>query len=231
MNNNLAAVIPVRMNSSRMSKKVLQELKPGISLFKNKILQLQKVLVNEDIIVNSESEILLEIADKIGVVCHQREPYYSDGHEASFSDVILEVIKNIEHEHIAWTPCVVPFFESEVFQNSFQHYRKQVIEGEFDSLVSVTKFKEYLWDIDGPLNYKADRNHTVSQDLPNYYKVSNGNYMASRKTMIAHKYILGSKPYLDIVPDKCSIDIDTYHDLQVAQAFSIVNSNETYPTI
>jgi CMP-N-acetylneuraminic acid synthetase len=216
----IVAVIPVRLNSSRVKKKVLQEIKPGVSLIENKIIQLKEVLPAKNIIVNSESEELLEIASTHGVTCMMRDPYYSDGHKTTFSDVIMEVISDIQAEHIAWAPCVVPFFDSEVFEKSFTNYSENVINGEYDSLVSVTSFKEYLWDNNGPLNYKATKEHTVSQDLPGWHVVTNGNYMAPKSVMMAKKYFLGDKVFLDTVPDKCSIDIDTYHDLKLAKAYS-----------
>ena len=40
----LIAVIPARLGSSRVKRKVLQDIIPGVSLLKNKIDQLAKVL-------------------------------------------------------------------------------------------------------------------------------------------------------------------------------------------
>lgn len=216
----IVAVIPVRLNSTRIAKKVLAEIKPDISLIENKIIQLKGVLPAKNIIVNSESEELLDIASKCGVTCMQRNPYYSDGHKTDFTEVIMEVIRDIDAEHIAWTPCVVPFFDEEVFKQSFLNYHENVINGDYDSLVSVTSFKEYLWDIKSPINYQATKKHTVSQDLPSWYKVSNGNYMAPKSVMMEKEYFLGDTVFLDVVPDKCSNDIDTYHDLKLARAYA-----------
>ena len=58
----LIAVIPARLGSSRVEGKVLQEITPGVSLLKNKIDQLAKVLPKENIIVNTEAR---EIAQHV----------------------------------------------------------------------------------------------------------------------------------------------------------------------
>jgi len=60
-----------------------------------------------------------------------------------------------------------------------------VVEGKAnDSLVSVNLLKEYFWDDKGPLNYRADKDHTISQELPNLYRVTNGLYMRDKESTL-----------------------------------------------
>ena len=61
--------------------------------------------------------------------------------------------------------------------------------------MSVNLFKEYLWDDHGPINYQANKQHTISQDLPNLYRVTNGIYMAPKKEILSKQYLLGKNPY------------------------------------
>ncbi|WP_185231143.1 acylneuraminate cytidylyltransferase family protein [Teredinibacter franksiae] len=215
----LVAVIPARLGSSRVKEKVFSSVSGEESLLERKIRQLQKVLPSDRVIVNTESEKISEIAYRCGVMVQERDSYFSLGHEATFSEVIQHVISNVEAEYIAWTPFVVPFFNEDDFKASFYEFSNKVVQGEFDSLVSVVQMKDYVWSEVGPLNYEANENHTVSQDLPQWYRVTNGNYMASKKVMLKYKYFLGDKVYLDIKPQHCSIDIDTYDDLKIAQAY------------
>jgi CMP-N-acetylneuraminic acid synthetase len=97
----LIAVIPARLGSSRVNRKVLQEITPGISLLKNKIDQLSKVLPRENIIVNTEAREIAQHAEKEGVNIHFRDPYYADAHKASWSELILHVVSPIRAKHIA----------------------------------------------------------------------------------------------------------------------------------
>ena len=108
------------------------------------------------------------------------------------------------------------------FKRSFLAYHEKVIKGEYDSLVSVVPVKDYLWNSSGPLNYEANKNHTISQDLPDWFRVTNGNYMAPSKLMQEKCYLLGDEVYLDVVSHECGIDIDTLYDLQLAKAYELV---------
>ena len=215
----LTAVIPARLGSSRINEKVFQTIDGKDTLLSRKIKQLRKILPREKVIVNTESNKIAEHALANGANIHWRDPYYSKGHDASFSELIGHVISQIESKHIAWTPFVVPFFDSTQFRLSFSNYNKKVVNGNHDSLVSVVPFKDYIWDKKQPLNYIADHRHTISQDLPNWFQVTNGNYMAPKKTMLEHQYILGKRVFLDIRENSCKIDIDTLHDLKIARSY------------
>jgi len=215
----LTAVIPARLRSSRISEKVFQTIDGEDTLLSRKIKQLRKILPRDKVIVNTESNKIAEHALANGANVHWRDPYFSKDHDASFSELILHVISQIESTHIAWTPFVVPFFDSNQFLLSFNNYYEMVINGKHDSLVSVVPIKEYIWNEKKPLNYIADHRHTISQDLPNWFQVTNGNYMASKKTMLDSRYILGKKVFLDVRENSCKIDIDTLHDLKIARAY------------
>ena len=216
----LCAVIPARLGSSRVERKVLQEISPGVSLLKNKIDQLSKSLPKKKIRVNTESREIAQHVEKEGVTIHFRDPYYADAHKASWSELILHVVAPIESKHIAWTPCVCPFFDEVEFLESFNNYEENVINGSYDSLVSVTSLRSYIWNNEQALNYSPNKDCTMSQGLPSWYEVTNGNYMASKELMLSYAYVLGEKPFLDIRSQKCKIDIDTITDLKLARAFN-----------
>ena len=73
------------------------------------------------------------------------------------------------------------------------NYYEMDINGKHNSLVRIVPIKDYIWNEKKPLNYIADHRHTISQDLPNYFQVTKGNYMVSKKTMLDSRYILGKK--------------------------------------
>ena len=219
----LTALIPARLGSSRIERKVLQDITPGVSLLKNKIDQLAKVLPKENIIVNTESREIAKHVEGEGVNIHFRDPYYADGHKASWSELIVHLVSPINTEHIAWTPCVCPFFDETEFIESFDNYEQMVINGKYDSLISVTSLRSYIWNNTEALNYSPNRNCPMSQGLPAWYEVTNGNYMASKKVMLRNAYVLGDKPFVDVRSQKCKIDIDTPTDLMLARAFSQID--------
>jgi CMP-N-acetylneuraminic acid synthetase/phosphoglycolate phosphatase-like HAD superfamily hydrolase len=226
----LAAVIPVRLGSSRVSQKALLEVGvENVSLLAWKIKQLKKVMSKANIYVSTESEILKAIAHEEGVNIHHREAYLADGHKASFSEVIVGVVKDIPHEHIAWVTCVVPLMSPQEYLQGFREYKDHVISGNegYDSLVSVNLLKEYFWDDEKAINYTPTKKHTISQDLPNIYRVTNGLYMAPKSLMLDKEYLLGSNPYKSCVSKIAGIDIDEYEDYEIARdLIGIYNSKE-----
>ena len=227
----IAAVIPVRLGSSRVSQKALLEVgEEKISLLAWKIRQLKKVLSTDNIYVSTEAEVLAQIAVQEGVKVHNRDQYLAEGHKASFSEVIVGVVKDIPHEHIAWVTCVVPLMSPQEYLQGFREYYDHVIpeSSSFDSLVSVNLLKEYFWDDEKPINYSATKKHTISQELPNIYRVTNGLYMAPKKLMLEKEYLLGSNPYKSCVSKIAGIDIDEYEDYEMARdLMGIYHSNES----
>ena len=123
----LTAVIPARLGSSRITEKVFQTIDGKESLLSRKIKQLRRILPPEKVIVNTESDRIAEHALANGATIHWRDPYFSDGHKASFSDLIVHVVSQIESEHIAWTPFVVPFFDADQYRSSFNNYKYNVL--------------------------------------------------------------------------------------------------------
>jgi len=216
----LGVVIPVRLGSSRVSQKALLPVgKDKISLLAWKIRQLKKVIPAENIYISTEADTLKDIAFEEGVRIHEREHFLADGHKASFSEVIVGVVKDIPHEHIAWVTCVVPLMSPQEYLQGFREYEKHVIpeSTEYNSLVSVNLLKEYFWDEEGAINYSATKEHTISQELPNIFRVTNGLYMAPKSQILNNEYLLGDKPFKSCVSKIAGIDIDEYEDYEMAR--------------
>tara|TARA_Y100000816_G_scaffold269835_1_gene233093 strand:- start:1115 stop:1810 length:696 start_codon:yes stop_codon:yes gene_type:complete len=214
----IAVVIPVREGSSRIKSKVLLPFTKKYNLTEWKIVQLKKFLDPQQIYVSTNSDKLKSIAKKYDVMIHDREDYFCDGHKATFSDVIFHIVKDVPFKHIAWITVVAPLMSPTDYQNAFKTYMKQIVElKNNDSLVSVNLLKEYLWDKGGALNYEANKHHTVSQDLPNIYRVSNGLYLRDKNSILKDKYFLGESPFMFEVSKIAGIDIDVIEDYEIAR--------------
>lgn len=214
----LTIIIPVREGSTRIKDKIYLEIEDNISLLEFKINELISLNQRLNIVVSSNSENVKNIANNLGVNYHERDSYLCEGHKASFSEVICGIVKHIETEHFAWCTVVVPFMSNSMFEKCFRDYYTNVIKNKnYDSLVSVNLLKEYLWWQDKPLNYQADKNHTISQELPDIFKVTNGLYMRNKSSTLKEGYFLGPKPYKSVLPKVAGIDIDEYEDFEFAK--------------
>lgn len=213
----LKAVIPVREGSTRIKEKVLLPI-GGKTLLGWKINQLQEVMPSEDIYISTNSDRLIDIAKEMGVSYHRRNDYLSEGHKASFSEVITGIVEEIEAEHIAWVTVVVPLMRPSEYSDAYAAYQRRVVEANsHDSLVTVNKLKEYFWTEEGAFNYEATRNHTISQNLTPLYRVTNGLYMAPKEVIMREKYFLGTNPHLYEVPKIAGIDIDEIEDYNMSK--------------
>ena len=216
----IAVVIPVRDDSSRVKEKVYLPFFDGKNLLEWKISQIKEIHDPEKIFVSSNSKKAQKIAETMGIQFIPRADYLCEGHTTSFSEVVTGVIKDVPSPYYAWVTVVVPLMKPSEYAAAFEEFMDYVVmKKTHDSLVTVNLLKEYLWDDNGPLNYKADRNHTVSQDLPNLYRVTNGLYMNSKKETMQSGYFLGPNPKKHIVGHISAIDIDEYEDYELALAF------------
>lgn len=214
----LAVIIPVRLESSRIKHKVLLPF-GDTTLLEWKIRQVLKVVSPNNIFVSTESETLEAVAKKCCVRVHHREEYLALGHKASFSEVIVGIVKDIDFAHIAWVTAVVPLMSPSEYQEAFRIYDRYVVrEKHYDSLFSANMLKEYFWGADKPLNYRADKHHTISQELPKIFRVTNGLYMRDRESILQSGYFLGKNPYKFCVSKISGIDIDEYEDYEMARA-------------
>ena len=215
----ISVIIPVREGSSRIKSKIFLPFHEQMSLLEWKIDQLKKVQSPDKIFISSNSDRVKAIAQELNLGFLARSEYLSVGHQASFSEVITGIVQKIPTQHFAWVTVVVPLMKPAEYREAFELYLDKVVKHKtHDSLVSVNLLKEYFWDDQGPINYQANKNHTISQDLPNIYRVTNGLYMRSKADTLRDEYFLGPNPYRHQVSKMSGVDIDEYEDYQVALA-------------
>lgn len=216
--NDLGVIIPVREGSTRIKDKVTLPFTEELNLLEWKLEQIKKVLPCEHIFVSTDSDRLKNIARERGVKVHNRDAYLCKGHDATFSEVITGIVKDIPLTHIAWATVVVPLMSPADYARAFEAYQENVVKnGTHDSLVAVNLLKEYFWDDEKPLNYEATRNHTISQNLPNIFRVTNGLYMMPKEKILECGYFLGKNPVKYKVSKMAGIDIDELEDYEMAK--------------
>ena len=222
----LGVVVPVRRGSSRIHEKCLLPFAGQSSLIEWKLSQLVRVIDPARIWLSSEDEDFLALGKAFGVSLHRRAAYLAEGHEAPFRDVITGIVEAVPHDHVAWATVVCPLMAPQDYAQAFAAYSGEVIAGGHDSLLGVNEARDYYWSDNGPLNYSASRAHTISQDLPAWFRVTNSLYMAPRALMLQREYFLGSRPLLHRLPKLAGIDIDTLDDYRIACALHALYRDE-----
>jgi len=208
----VTAVIPVKGVSERVKDKNLREL-DGETLLERKIRILKECKLVEKIVVNTDSERIINIARDKGVAYVKRDSYFTE-QATPLNEVIRNVIENTPGEHIMWSQVTSPLLTSKTTDKAIEKYFEKIKEG-YDSLASVEKLICYLWKDNKPVNYSLG-SHPRSQDLDPYYNMTFGILIIERELAIANNYYVGSKPYLFEVSAEEAIDIDTEEDLFIA---------------
>jgi CMP-N-acetylneuraminic acid synthetase len=211
------AVIPVREGSTRLKNKNIAPF-AGVNLLIFKIQQLKQVADIGQIVVSSDSDLMLQMAKSQGVLTHKRAPEYCDEKTKTFGEVVRHIAESVDSENIVWATCTTPLVFPKYYREAIRVYEQALKDG-YDSLMSVEPFKRYVWDEKGPLNYQLGLAHVPSQQLKPLYFVTAGILIGSRKKMIEWNYFHGPHPLKFPLDKRSAVDIDDGLDLAVARAW------------
>lgn len=210
----IIAIIPVKKNSGRLPHKNILPFGES-NLLVHKIRQLKRVDTVSQIVVSSDSEEMLLMAEKEGVIPLLRPAQYAD-ESLPISEFVQYLYETIEDcQHFMWACVTSPLVESELYKRAVKIYFEKLSEG-YDSLVTVYPFQHYLMDEKGPFNFSRGREHPNSQRLQKLYLFTNGIQLTPREKYKEWGDRIGLKPFLMQVGKRESIDIDDVYDYEFA---------------
>lgn len=219
----IEAVVPVRAGSRRLKGKNTSKF-AGSNLLTHKIRQLQRCKEVDSVLVSSDSEAMLELAEREGARLHFRSPEYADDvFGRSLSETISHIVSQSVADHILWAQVTSPLVDEAVYGKAVNLYLRAREDG-FDSLVTQTTVNEFLWSSEGPINYSAGADHIPSQNLTGITKMTFGILLAPRLEMLSWAYYHGPNPYRMLLGKRESVDIDDLLDLEAARAWLDLSS-------
>lgn len=209
----IKAVIPIRKGSQRVQNKNLRPF-ADTTLLENKIKVLKKAGFFDDIIVNTDSEEAIAMAEANGVSWHRREPYYASS-ACSGSEFFQHLGIVTDCDVFCYCPVTSPFVSVETMMKCKALYEEKMQEG-CDCVSTVSDVKEFLW-LDGkPVNYDKE-NAPNSQNLPDVKALNFGFTMVERESLIKNRNIIGDNPLFVTTSGMESVDIDTPLDFYIAE--------------
>ena len=208
----ISALIAARSGSVRVQNKNIRPF-AGSTLLEVKIEQLKRISNIEEIVVNSNDDEILKIAERCGAIPCVRDPYYASN-TVSMSDVYRNMAENMNCDVIVYANCTNPVIKDETIFNLVEYYKNHC--DEFDSVNSAHLVKEFLWKDNLPINYDL-RNQPRSQDLPNISALNFAVNVLSRETMIEGKNVVGKKPFIYNIDQIEATDIDNPSDFFLAE--------------
>lgn len=228
MKKKISIFLPCRKGSQRVPLKntrpFADEEKGLIFLKLKELIKLENI---EEIVVSTDDEIVLEIAKSVNsslIRLDNRPPELASS-ETSTDDLIKYVPTIISNEHIMWTHVTSPFIKQSTYSSAIQTYFKNI---EYDSLMSVTELKTFLWNNAGPVNYNREiEKWPRTQTIESLFEINSAFFIASRDRYINFKDRIGLNPQLFKLNKIESYDIDWEEDFLIAE--TIYEKNKKYP--
>jgi len=204
-------LIAVRGGSKRVPKKNVRPF-CGSSMLRLKVEQALRLKDVSDVVVTSEDQEMLDIAESLGATPMKRDPFYASD-TVPMGDVYVHLASSLNCKDILWAPVTSPLVKDETMQGCIDIYKDLT---NYDSVVTTNIIKEYLWLDDKAINYDP-KNHPRSQDLPDIYALNFAVNILPRELMIKNKNILGDKFYAYMLDEIEAVDVDTEYEFLLAE--------------
>lgn len=210
----LIAVVPVRQGSERVKNK---NFKPfaGQSLLEIKLAKLKQVAGIDEIVVNTDSDLAIDIARRYGVGYLRREPYFASS-ACTNSEHWRNLAETTDADYVMHTLCTSPLIALDTYHQVLRAFEAEVLSGKHDSINTVHKVKEFLWMDGQPINYAIGQSPN-SQNLPDVVALTFGISIISRQTMIERANVVGNRPLFYPLDEVEAVDIDTDLDFEFAE--------------
>jgi len=209
----IMGLIPVRAGSQRIKNKNIRPF-AGSSLLEIKINQLKQVPGLEGIVVNSDSDEMLDLARSQGCQTVKRDAFFAQTN-TSGNDFFENIATNFDGEIIVMTAVTNPLLKPATIAKTIEQYFELVNQG-YDSVNTSHEFKDYIL-LDGkPWNFKLDP-WTNSQYLPNTALYNNAINVISRETAIKRRNMIGFCPFFRLIDEYEAVDINNPLDFEIAE--------------
>ncbi|MBE7441292.1 MAG: acylneuraminate cytidylyltransferase family protein [Flavobacteriales bacterium] len=216
----IIALLPMKGHSERVPNKNMK-LFNGIPLFNHVLTTLQNCDLIDEVIINTDSNVISESAKKFSKVKIHNRPNEICGDFVSMNDIIAYDLNHSDGDIYLQTHSTNPLLKTTTIHQAIEKFKNQ---REFDSLFSVTKLQTRLyWEDVRPINHNP--NELIrTQDLPPVFE-ENSNFFIFTKSSFknaANKRI-GKKPMMYEMDKLESVDIDEPHDFILAETIQQLN--------
>ena len=216
----MAFFLPTRKGSERVSNKNTRPF-AGFEggLVENKVKQLLKTKLIDEIIFSSNDETSMAVADKFKDSRMKiiERPAALCLSTTNLQDLISYVPTVTDAEHILWGHVTTPLCGADQYETGLKLYFENLDRG-YDSLVGVIELRNFLLNKEGKLiNNTADIPWPRTQDLEALYLINHTMFLAKREVYTEQKNRIGQKPILHIMDELHSFDIDWPDDFIIAE--------------
>lgn len=207
----IVAFVPIKMNNERLPGKNTKSFDNGEPLLTYILKTLKRVNELYGIYVYCSNEAICEYLPD-GVEFLKRDEYL-DLSTTSFNEVLSTFAEKIEADYYILTHATAPFISSDTFDKAISAIKSD----EYDSALSVSELKEFIWKDNKPFNYSPE-SIPRTQDLEPLYCETCGMYVYSRELILKENRRIGHNPCLIPVSKIEALDINEPIDFEICNA-------------
>ena len=217
----ITAIVPCRRNSQRVKNKNTRPFAsfPG-GLLELKLRQLLKCKRLDSVVVNTDDDKAAEIASRSAKLTRHVRLHVVERPSCvglGTDELIAHIVESTETDIILWTHTTSPLIAEGTYDEAIRRYLS-FDHRQYDSLMSVTRLQEFVWDREGPKNHdRAYLKWPRTQDLPRWYSVNSGIFICGRHLMAKCKDRIGDRVYLMELDRIQGLDIDWPADFALAE--------------
>jgi CMP-N-acetylneuraminic acid synthetase len=220
----VVAFLPCRKGSERAPRKNIRPFGPfQHGLVEIKLAQLLSCPAIERVLLSTNDEEILEYATSLSsakITIHNRDNSLSSN-TTSTDELVSHACDLVGSGHILWTHVTSPFVGSGFYSSIIAAYRKALTNG-FDSLMTTTPLRAFLWNDNGPINYcRKTEKWPRTQMLEALYEVNSAVFLASVQIYTECHDRIGKAPMLYPLDRLSSMDIDWEEDFALAEQILI----------
>jgi CMP-N-acetylneuraminic acid synthetase len=209
----IVALVPMRHHSQRVPGKNYRLL-AGRPLFHHIIDTLQDVSEIEQIIVDTDSDVIIESLRRhypaVGII---NRPEHLCADDVPMNEILMFDVMHVESDFFLQTHSTNPLLKAETLSRAIKTFFANYPE--FDSLFSVTRLQTRLYDQHGRAINHNPRKLIQTQDLPPVFEENSCLYIFSRQGLEKYHHRIGRKPtFFEIDPAE-AWDIDGELDFHI----------------
>ncbi|MHA6768414.1 acylneuraminate cytidylyltransferase family protein [Sphingobium ummariense] len=207
-----------------MSKNTRPFRADGRSLFQHKMEQLAVLAPSVlEIVISTNDEAVFAQFEEFHYISNariSRRPEELCTSETRLQDLINYVPSIVVADHILWMHATSPFVTGEDYGLALDVYDDQVVHGAKDSLMSVSRLKQFIWNDKLRTIVNCDRAvdpwpHT--QDLEPLFEINSAFFISSKQNYQKYQDRIGPNPALYETEGLANVDIDWEEDFVLAQ--------------
>jgi len=213
--------LPCKENSVRVknkNKRSFANIRFG--LIKVKLNQLKNAKFIDNIYLSTNDKKIIRFAKSMNskkVIIHSRKDATLSKSSTMTQRLISHAAEIIPDGHILWTHVTSPFVNSKIYDEVIKAYKK-ILKKNYDSLMTVTKVKGFIWNEKNSINYNYKKTKWPrTQDIKPLNKINSAIFLNSRENYIKYSNRLGNKPFMFELKKYYGLDIDDIEDFYLAE--------------